>query len=151
MLDDSRLMIFDLSNTLLDGAGFNISLNDLTVSGLDSASYASLLEIVGAQTLKNDLIFEQFGVQMGVSIMTTDLEMNVTIHLEVEKLRAVVAVLVAIDKGILGGLAFGQMLESDRIYKCLLSSVNSISVPLLDVYRHRHRVKVKHYYLWNKY
>ena len=92
-----------------------------------------VLEIVGAQTFKNDLSFEHFGVKIGVTIMTTDLEVDVTIHLEVEKLQAVVAFLVAIDKGILGDLELGQILESDGIFKCLLSTAHFISIPLLDV------------------
>ena len=131
-LDESNMWSFNLTEYEWPGA-VNISLRELNLTGLDTLSEASLLNMIGPQTIQNDLTVDYFKAELGVTVVTEEADIDAIVRLELENVRVNASVLLAIDKIAFGDMELGRMLNSSAIFNCIFDAIHSIDFPLLEV------------------
>lgn len=132
-LDDSGVLAFDLSHVNLGGDAFELSLVEIRLMYLDTLSEASLLDMVGPQTIRNVIQMRRVRGELDLTVrVSTDTILPLTVHMELEDIDAAFSILLAVNKEILGDIELGQMLFKENILKCFFAAMPEVVVTELD-------------------
>jgi hypothetical protein len=142
-LDDNRELMMGFDDIQIGGAGFEISLKEIRVSGLDSFTRFDILDAIGAQTLQNKFALSRLRLELELSIGLDSStssrrslaaeEMSISVSFELTDVEGSLSLLLAVDQDALGDLELGQLLDTKRILPCLLSSAREVFLSELDV------------------
>jgi hypothetical protein len=102
-----------------------------------------VLDAIGPQTLHNEVKWERLGVQMVISLMSSEDKAGtgrslktsevVTVSLELADIEVLLALLLAMDLDLLGSLKMSSMLEIMNILPCLLLAARLANLTQLQV------------------
>jgi hypothetical protein len=121
--------------------GMDISFKQINVIGLDSISTLNIMNVVGPQTLKNEVTWKSLRFALVVSLMASEssdapshslnakrAKQEVTVNLELSNVHLSMSMFLALDKLLLGSLELQTMLNMDSILPCLLSAAQGASL-----------------------
>jgi hypothetical protein len=121
----------------IGGAEAEISLKHVRVMGLDTIDRLNVLEILGSQTMQNQVRFERLGFEIAVTLLgvkgSTKTTTDVTFALGVTDVAVSAALFAALDLELLGSLKLGSVLDMKNILPCLLSAARGAEVTQLAV------------------
>jgi hypothetical protein len=102
-----------------------------------------VLDAIGPQTLHNEVKWERLGVQMVISLMSSEDKAgtgrslktieDVTVSLELADIDVSLALLLAMDLDLLGSLKLSSMLEIKNILPCIISAARAANLTQLQV------------------
>jgi hypothetical protein len=143
LLDDDGTITMEFDDVAVGGEELEVSLKRMRVTGLDTISSINVLDAIGPQTFRNELTWDRLGVEVVISLMTSEEESgsgrflqsreDITVNLGLVDIDVSLAMLLAIDIDMLGSLEMGQVLEIKNILPCLLSAAQAASLTELEV------------------
>jgi hypothetical protein len=143
LLDDDGAITMEFDDVAVGGEELEVSLKRLRVTGLDTISSINVLDAIGPQTLRNELRWKRLGVEVVISLMTSEEESgsgrflqsqeDITVNLGLVDIDVSLAMLLAMDLDMLGSLELGQVLEIKNILPCLLSAARAANLTELEV------------------
>jgi Paraquat-inducible protein A len=132
LLDNSGSIDFDLKDIQFGAADFELSFDTLRIKGLDTMTKLDLLQGIGPQTVRNELEMKNLRVEIDMIMKSGGNNLKLTVHMELEDIAAAVSMLLAMDIDALGELELGQVIDTSRIFKCVLSALPAFSLPELS-------------------
>jgi hypothetical protein len=162
VLDDDRALVVDVANLPLENNGIlyeghdmltetTITLDRVTIFGLDTFTKFEPLVLIGKHTFQNALVWDYLALELDVTIdmkasskeesiisiadgaSPTLVEETVKISVGVDQLEAVISILLAVDENALGSLSLGRLLDTSNLPSCLLSLVHAVELSEMSV------------------
>ena len=137
ILDADGALEIDFTDTSIGGAEAEISLKHVRVIGLDSIDRLNVLEVLGAQTMQNQVRFENLGFEVTVSLLgadgSTKTTSEISFALGISDVTLSAALFAAFDHDLLGVIKMGSILDMKNILPCLLSGARRVEVTELAV------------------
>jgi hypothetical protein len=143
LLDENGFLDIEFNDLSIGGVDLEVALKHVRIVGLDSISSFNVLDAIGPQTLHNEVKWERLGVQMVISLMSSEDKAGtgrslktsevVTVSLELADIEVLLALLLAMDLDLLGSLKMSSMLEIMNILPCLLSAARAANLTQLQV------------------
>ena len=136
-----------LRSFLLDSDGFlnsspmlrlgspemGISLRKLKIRGLDTFTLFDIINATGPHNLRNRLSLQDLMIEIQVGVGPETEETEFLVAVAIKSLVVDVGMLLGVAWDALGAIEFGQIFDTGRILKCLLSSARRVSLTDLDV------------------
>ena len=129
VLDDSGLMTFPLADQGhgFEAGGVKLLLVDVALIGLDSFEVFDVLNTTDASTFSNKIKLETIGLILKMELSVgdnADPEM-VTVTLTMKDIEIDAGLAIAMDQDLLGSLRLGSIINTSRIFFCILSTIHS--------------------------
>jgi len=143
LLGDSNVITIDTGDLVFEQDGFRLSIDSVSVTGLDRITALDILRPMGKYTLGNTISIERATVDLQVSMGYTNdgsesrrqLQASKTLSLQVQldqvDIDATVFAVFNVDR--LRALPLGSFLLTGNILPCLLSSALDVQLPQLIV------------------
>lgn len=113
-----------------------VSLERITVSGLDTFTKFDVLRPISSNTLRNSLNLRDVGLNFTVAVgyATSDSPIqHLNLYVNAYNISAIVDVMAAIDLAKLGGLELGAVFNTSNAIPCLLSTVRGLAFSRLEL------------------
>ena len=137
ILDADGALEIDFTDTSIGGAEAEISLKHVRVIGLDSIDRLNVLEVLGAQTMQNQVRFEKLRFEVTVSLLGTDgstkKTSDISFALGISDVTLSAALFASLDHELLGAVTLGSVLDIKNMLPCLLSGARGVEVTQLAV------------------
>lgn len=127
-------LTLDLALELLDG--YEIVIEDVQLSGLESFKQFDILEPIAPQTLKNTIAMESltFVVDFSMNVTnTSEPAIPYRVTFDVTDVNATVYLFTAIDMDKIEALELGQLLFIENLLPCFLGASLDVHVPAMRV------------------
>lgn len=127
----------DFEDMSVGGAEAEITLKHVRIVGLDSIDRLNVLEVLGAQTMENQVRFEKLGFEVVVSLLgvadSSKTTSDITFSLGFKDVSLSMAMFAAFDLDLLGAVKLGSILDMKNMLPCLLSGARGAEVTQLAV------------------
>jgi hypothetical protein len=128
--------VFELrfDSTRFEAAGFNISLSQVRVNGLDSISSMDALIAADAQTLENHVVWDKLDLMIDIDIeMAGSTSRRMSLAYSLQNVEAQIDVMLVMDLDRLGAIELGSILDIQKIFPCLVSGISDLKISKLLV------------------
>lgn len=133
LLDDNDLLVIKLDNAAFKGSGMEIALKGLRIVGLDSFNSISILDVIGAQTVRNQFTLKKLQIELDLTIGSDRQAITLTVALHLKDISLDMSFFLAIAQDYMGSIEMGQLLDTSKILTCLLSSTRMAEITDLDL------------------
>lgn len=135
MLNQDGILSVTFDDLSLNSVGLDISIRELNIVGLDSVSGLNLFDTVGNQTIQNEIIWENIGIQVVLSIDTFggNPAKDIIISVGLSEINLSMALLLAIDLDLFESLDMWSVMELRKILPCVMSTAETASFTELEL------------------
>lgn len=132
--EETLILLFDDTSVQVDD--LVLSLKEVKVDGLNSFQSLNLIDPIGAQTLVNEFEIERLSIEVVATmdmLSTEEPPQEVSISFGVNDLSVSVILFAAVNVEKVGNIPLGSIVDTNEILSCVLSTVDSLSVPSISV------------------
>ena len=139
LLDENGSFSLTFDNINLAKAGIeNISLKEVRIFGLDTISKLNILDAIGAQTIQNEISWENVRLQLVVSLEdpngdSSTTKQDIIISASLSDVDMSLAMFLAMDLDLLDSIQMKGMMEIKNIIPCLMSAAHDASIAEFEV------------------
>lgn len=134
MLNEAGLLNLQFDDApIFEDSNFQLRLNSVWASGLDTFSQFDVLQAVAPQLLQNKIKLERLSVEVDVSIVSGSNEQRVIIAFGAEDVEASLPIYAAINSKALDAFELGSFLEISNMLSCIFTAVENISIPSVEL------------------
>ena len=119
----------------LENLGIGISFREVNIAGLDTVSELNLFDAIGAQTIQNEINWENIRIQVVLSIESSDDSpaRDITISVGLSDVKLSLAILMAIDLDLFDSLEMWSMMRMRNMLHCVMSTAEKASFTELEL------------------
>ena len=131
LLDENGTLNVNLESQTFELDGLAVTIDSITVGGLDSFERFDVMRPIGVLTLDNSIQLKSLTAELKVSVgYSNDLEsiQQLTVTVAVHDVEAAIALFAAFDVERLRQLPLGKILKVENIFPCLLSTAYSVKI-----------------------
>jgi hypothetical protein len=135
LLDGTDTLVLEL-NEAIEFDDIVFSLKDIKIDGLNSFRSFDILNPIGPQTLSNSLSIEGINIEITAVmdvVSTEEPPQEIVIALGVDDLSISVVLFAAIDLDKVDNLDVGAVMDTKDILACVLSTFDSLNIPLIEL------------------
>lgn len=138
LLNADGALEIDVSDMSLGGGETEIALKHIRVTGLDTIDQVEVLDILGPQTMRNQIQFDKLAVEVVVSLLGVDggsskTTNDITFALDFSNVDLSATLFAAMDLDLLGSIQMSSILDMKNILPCLLSGARAAELTQLSV------------------
>jgi hypothetical protein len=138
LLDENGDLLVTFDGFDLKKLGLGISIKEVKIAGLDTISDLDLFDAIGAQTLQNEIIWDNIRIQLVLSLDDSTgsqipKERDITISAGFAGAHLSVALLLAINVDLLDSLEMWSIMELENILHCMMSTAETASFTEIEL------------------
>jgi len=137
ILNDDGILEINFADTSIGGAEAEMTLKNVRIVGLDSIDRLNILEILGAQTMQNQVRFQKLGLEVTISLLglerSTKTATDITLGLGFSDVAVSAALFAAMDLDLLGSIKLGSLLDFQNLLPCVLAGARGAELTQLTV------------------
>jgi hypothetical protein len=136
LLEENSDYLLLFEDVTFEVPGITIALSSLKISGLDSFTSFSILEVIAAQTFQNKMELNQLAFSLEFKIFDStmmDELQTFTVSSSLDKIQAEIPIFLGLSQGRLGSLPIGSLFQTQNIFACLWSVVDFFEVTQMKV------------------
>jgi hypothetical protein len=134
ILGEDGVFELQFDSTRFQETGFNISLSQVRVYGLDSISSMDALIAADAQTLENHIVWDTLDLMVHIDIeMAGSPSRRMSLTYSLQNVEAQIDLMLAMDLDRLGAIELGSILDIQKIFPCLVSGISDFKISKLMV------------------
>lgn len=138
ILSPEGALDIEFNDLRLGGGDSEIALERVRIMGLDTIETLNILEILGPQTIQNELRFKELAIEIVVSLMesntsTSKTRGDLTFTIELEEVSMSGALFLAMSTDKLGKIKLSSIMDMKNVVPCILSAADKAALTKLRV------------------
>jgi len=137
LLDENGELLVTFDGLDLKKLGLGISMKEVKITGLDTISDLDLFDAIGAQTLQNEIIWDNIRIQLVLSLDDSTggqiKERDITLSAGFAGANLSLALLLAINIDLLDSLEMWSIMKLENILHCMMSTAETASFTEIEL------------------